>query len=53
MGHETLAYLDLGPHDVTARLPPKTPFKVGERVQLELDFGHATWFDSVTGDRLS
>ncbi len=52
MGHETLVYLDLGPHALTARFPPKTPFQVGERVLLELDFGHATWFDSATGDRL-
>jgi multiple sugar transport system ATP-binding protein len=53
MGHETLAYLDLGPHALTARLPSKTSFREGDRVSVDLDFGRATWFDSSTGDRLT
>jgi multiple sugar transport system ATP-binding protein len=52
MGHETLAYLDLGPHELTTRLVPNTPHRVGDRVLVELDFERASWFDASTGDRL-
>jgi multiple sugar transport system ATP-binding protein len=52
MGHETLAYLDLGPHELAARLPARTPFRVGDSVEVDLDFENATWFDVSTGDRL-
>jgi multiple sugar transport system ATP-binding protein len=52
MGHETLAYLDLGPHALTARLPPRTTHRAGEPVRIELDYERAIWFDSATGDRL-
>ena len=53
IGHETLAYLALGPLELIARLPPRTPIRVGDRVLVELDFGLASWFDGSTGDRLS
>ena len=53
MGHETLCYLDFGPHELTARLPPRSPFSAGDRVLIELDFGQASWFDSESGDRLA
>jgi multiple sugar transport system ATP-binding protein len=51
-GHEILAYLDLGPLELTSRLPPRNPFRVGERVLVDLDFEQASWFDSSTGERL-
>ena len=53
MGHETLAYLDLGPHPITARLPPTSEHRVGELVRIDLAFEQATWFDTSTGDRLT
>jgi len=53
MGHETLAVLALGPYHLIARLAPRTPFRVGDRVLVGLDFGQASWFDSSTGDRLA
>jgi multiple sugar transport system ATP-binding protein len=53
IGHETLAYLALGPYDIIARLPPRTPIQVGDRVLVELDLGLASWFDSSTGDRVT
>jgi ABC-type sugar transport system ATPase subunit len=53
IGHETLAYLALGPHELIARLPPRTPIQAGDRVPVELEFDHASWFDSSTGNRLS
>ena len=52
MGHETLAYLEFGPYELTARLPARTPFRVGERVLVELDFERGSWFDAESGDRL-
>ena len=52
MGHETLAFLEFGPYELTARLPSRTPFRTGERVVAELDFFHASWFDATSGERL-
>jgi multiple sugar transport system ATP-binding protein len=52
MGHETLAYLDFGPLELTARLTARTTFRVGERVLVELDFERGSWFDAESGDRL-
>ena len=51
-GHETLAYLDFGPYELTSRLPARTPFRVGERILVELDFERASWFDAASGARL-
>jgi multiple sugar transport system ATP-binding protein len=53
MGHETLAYLAFGPYELGARLAPRAPIRVGDRVLVELDFGLACWFDSETGDRVN
>jgi multiple sugar transport system ATP-binding protein len=52
MGHETLAYLDLGPHGLTARLSPRTPYQVGAPVRVMLNLERATWFDTANGERL-
>jgi multiple sugar transport system ATP-binding protein len=52
MGHETLAYLDFGPLELTVRLPSRTSFRVGERVLVELDLDRGSWFDSVSGERI-
>jgi multiple sugar transport system ATP-binding protein len=52
MGHETLAYLELGPHELIARLPSKSFFKLGERVLVGLEFEKANCFDAATGERL-
>ena len=53
MGHETLAYLDFGPFELAVRLPPKVPYRVGERMLVELDFDRAAWFDASSGERLA
>jgi len=53
MGHETLAALALGPFELIARLPPRSPCRVGDHVRVGLDFDRASWFDSSTGDRLA
>jgi ABC-type sugar transport system ATPase subunit len=52
LGHETLAYLDLGPHCLAARLPARQPFRAGDGVAVDLDFGRACWFDATTGVRI-
>jgi multiple sugar transport system ATP-binding protein len=52
LGHETLAFLDLGPHAVAARLPPRGTDRVGDRVELRLNLGPASWFDSASGTRI-
>ena len=53
MGHETLAYVDFGPHTLAIRLPPRVPYRVGERVLVELDLDRAAWFDPTSGERLA
>ena len=52
LGHETLTYLDLGPHSLAARLPARQPFRPGDRVRVDLDFGRGSWFDATTGVRI-
>jgi multiple sugar transport system ATP-binding protein len=51
-GHETLAYLDFGPHELVARLPSRSSFRLGERVHVEIDLERASWFDPSTDGRL-
>ena len=51
-GHETLAYLSIGPHEVAARLSPTSALRAGDRVVVGLDLARASWFDASTGDRL-
>jgi ABC-type sugar transport system ATPase subunit len=53
MGHESIAFLDLGPHPLAVRLPSRHPFQVGDRVMVDLDLDLATWFDAATGARLA
>ena len=52
MGHETLAYLAFGPYELSARLAPRTPIQIGDRVLVELDLGLACWFDGEAGYRV-
>ena len=52
MGHETLAYLKVGSHELAVRLPARTTIRVGDRVGMRLDLDKATWFDSSTGHRI-
>jgi ABC-type sugar transport system ATPase subunit len=52
MGHETLAFLEFGPYELTARLPARTQFRTAERVLVELDLVRGNWFDTATGGRL-
>jgi ABC-type sugar transport system ATPase subunit len=51
-GHETLAFLETGPHQLAVRLPARTSFRIGERVSLTIDLERACWFDAETGQRL-
>ena len=53
MGHETLAFVDFGPHELAVRLPPTVPYRVGERLLIELDLDRAAWFDTSSGERLA
>jgi multiple sugar transport system ATP-binding protein len=52
LGHETLAALTLGPHQLTARLPSRTRFRVGDRGLARFDPSRASWFDAETGTAL-
>ncbi len=51
-GHETLAYLDFGPHELTTRLAARSTIQIGDRVRIAIDLDRACWFDASTGDRL-
>jgi ABC-type sugar transport system ATPase subunit len=51
-GHETLAYLGFGPHELVARLPSRTALEPGNRVRIIADLQRACWFDPATGERL-
>ncbi len=51
-GHETLAYLSLGPYEVAARLSATSRLREGDRVVVGFDLARASWFDASTGDRL-
>jgi multiple sugar transport system ATP-binding protein len=52
MGHETIGYIDFGPHEMAVRLPARTAFRPGECVQLAIDLERASWFDADSGERL-
>jgi ABC-type sugar transport system ATPase subunit len=51
-GHETLARLATGPHNLIARLPAEARIRVGDRVTVGLDLTHAVWFDPESGAAL-
>ncbi len=51
-GHETLVYLDCGSQELTARLPARTSFRVGDPVRIAIDLERACWFDPDSGHRL-
>ena len=53
LGHETLGYLELGPHELAIRLPARARFAVGERVAVAFDLERASWFDAATGGRIA
>ncbi len=52
LGHETLAALALGPHQLHARLSSRTRFRVGDRGLVRFDPSRASWFDAETGTAL-
>ncbi len=52
LGHETLAFLTIGPHPFAVRCPPLQPLKIRQRHWLQLDLNRAAWFDPVQGHRI-
>jgi multiple sugar transport system ATP-binding protein len=52
MGPETHVHVRLGDATWVARVPPDTPVRPDERVELGLDMAHAHLFDKDTGKRL-
>jgi multiple sugar transport system ATP-binding protein len=49
LGHETIATLCLGPHMLSTRLPAQATAQVGDSLPVQIDWGHALWFDPGTG----
>jgi ABC-type sugar transport system ATPase subunit len=53
MGHESLATVAVGVHDVHLRLAPGSPLRPGDRLAIALDVARASWFSPGTGTALS
>jgi len=51
-GPDTLALLQLGGREVTARLRPDSPLRAGERARFAVDLGKVVWFDPASGARV-
>jgi ABC-type sugar transport system ATPase subunit len=52
LGHETLTTLAVGTHDLSLRLPARTPIAVGEAIAVALDPSRIVWFDPEDGRAL-
>ena len=52
-GAESVATLRLGPCELSAWIPGRSPIRVGDEVAVALGLDLACWFDPTTGDRLS
>jgi len=53
MGHEVVAELAFGPYALATRLPAWSPTRVGDRLDITLDFDRACWFDPASGERIA
>ena len=51
-GPDTLAVLELGGREVTARLRPDTALKPGDHGRFAIDLAKMVWFDPATGARV-
>ncbi|PWT70290.1 MAG: hypothetical protein C5B46_09770 [Proteobacteria bacterium] len=51
-GPDTLALLELGGREVTARLRPESAISAGEHGRFAIDVSRVVWFDPASGRRL-
>ena len=51
-GPDMLALLELGGHEVTARLRPESPLSAGELGRFAVDLSRIVWFDPTSGARV-
>ena len=45
IGSDLFVTVDVGPHSVQVRLPPKTQVSIGENIRVEFDLSKAHLFD--------
>jgi multiple sugar transport system ATP-binding protein len=51
-GSDTLAVLQFGAQEITARLRPDSPARAGERTRFSVDMSKLVWFDPATERRI-
>jgi len=52
LGHETLLYLDVGPHSIVARVAPHHAYRIGDSITIKFNPTRLHFFDSTTENRI-
>jgi len=52
LGHETLLYLDVGPHSIVARVAPRHDYRIGDSITIKFNPARLHFFDMTTEKRI-